>query len=200
MTMAATSPAESVWTQKTMRLCRLSSRRHGAVLSCQLVVPSPLVVLSLRHPLVVLSELVVAFASRHPLIALPSHRLVLPAGCRLASRRPLVAPPSRQLIMPACCRVAPPRPLIVPGAALSSSRRAGWLLRRLSTHRPLVVSSSHCAASRCLVAPAGCHAIISCHPLVARRGQATAAVAEAARWHQTRINLKVAAKMFKILL
>ena len=46
------------------------------------------------------------------------------------------------------------------------SRRAGWLLRPLSTCHPLVVSSSCCAASRCLVAPAGCHIIISRRPLV----------------------------------
>ena len=39
--------------------------------------------------------------------------------------------------------IASPRPLIAPRAALSSSLRAGWLLRCLSTCRPLVVSSSH---------------------------------------------------------
>jgi hypothetical protein len=33
--------------------------------------------------------------------------------------------------------------------------------------RCLVVSLSRCAASCCLVAPAGCQTIISCHPLVA---------------------------------
>ena len=170
MTMAATSPVNSVWTRKTTRLCRLSSRRPGVVLSCQLVVACRI---ASCHPLIVLpSRQLVApvcccIASPCPLNALPSHRLVAPAGCRIASRRPLVAPPSRQLVAPACCCITSPRPLVAPRTALSSSCRAGWLLRRFSTRRPLVVLSSCCAASRCLVAPAGCRAIISCRPLVA---------------------------------
>jgi len=162
MTMAATSPVNSVWTRKTTRLCCLSSCRPGVVLSCQLVVALPLVVLSLRRPLIVLScQLVVAS------VVLPSHCLVAPAGCPIASRCPLVVPSSRQLVAPACCRITSPRPLVVPRAALSSSRRTGWLLRRLLMCHPLVVLSSRCAASCCLVAPAGCPAIISCRPLVA---------------------------------
>ncbi len=56
MTMAATSPVDSVRTRKTTRLCHLLSRRPGVVLSCQLVVASPLAVLSLCRPLVVLSR------------------------------------------------------------------------------------------------------------------------------------------------
>ena len=106
-------------------------------------------------------------ASCHPLIPLPSHRLVAPAGCHIASHRPLVAPPSCQLIAPAGCRIISPRPFVAPHAALLSSRCFGWLLRRILTCRPLVLSSSRCAASCCLVAPAGCHAIISLRPLVA---------------------------------
>ena len=51
-------------------------------------------------------------------------------------------------------------------AAHSSSRRAGWLLRHLSTRCPLVVSPSRCAASRCLNASAGCRIVTSCCPLV----------------------------------
>ena len=71
MTMAATSPVHSVWTQKTMRLCRLSLRRPGVVLlACQLVVASPLVVLSLRHPLVVLLRQLVVVS---PLTILSLH-------------------------------------------------------------------------------------------------------------------------------
>ena len=97
----------------------------------------------------------------------PSCRLVAPAGFCIASRRPLVAPPSRQLIAPACCRIASSCPLVAPRAALSSSHCAGWLLRHLSTRRPIIVSSSCRAASRCLVASAGCRAIISCRHLVA---------------------------------
>ena len=106
-------------------------------------------------------------ASRRPLIVLPSRCLVAPAGCHIASRHPLVASPSCQLVVPACCRIASPCPLVAPRTALSSSRHAGWLLRRLSTRRPLTVSLSRCAASCCLVAPAGCRTIISCRPLVA---------------------------------
>jgi hypothetical protein len=52
-------------------------------------------------------------------------------------------------------------------AAHSSSCHAGWLLPCLLTHRPLVVSLSHCTASRCLVMPAGCRIIISYYPIVA---------------------------------
>ncbi len=124
---------------------------------------------------------------------MPSCRLDAPAGCRITSRCPHVSPPSCQLISPACCRIASPCPLVASHVALSFSRRAGWLLRRLSRRRPLVVSLSRClvvssprrlvvssyhrlivspsrrAASRCLVAPAGCRTItiISCHPQVA---------------------------------
>ena len=59
--MAATSPVNSIWTGKTTRLGRLSSHRPGVLLSCELVVAWPHVVLSLRRPLVVLSrQLVVA--------------------------------------------------------------------------------------------------------------------------------------------
>ncbi len=105
--------------------------------------------------------------SPRPLIVLPSRCLVAPDGCCIASRRPLVAPPSRQLVAPACCRIASPCPLVAPHVTLLSSRFAGWLLRCLSTRRPLVVSLSRCSASCCLVAPAGCRAIIFCHPLVA---------------------------------
>jgi hypothetical protein len=40
-------------------------------------------------------------------------------------------------------------------------------LCRLSTCRPLIVLSSRCATSLCLIAPAGCCAIIFCHLLLA---------------------------------
>ena len=120
-----------------MRLCCLSSRRPGVVLSCQLVVALPLVVLSLRRPLIVLSrQLVVAS------IALPSYCLAVPAGCRIASHRPLVVPPSHQLVVPACCRIASPCPLVTPRTALLSSHCTGWLLCCLSMRPRLVISSS----------------------------------------------------------
>ena len=106
--------------------CRIASCRPLIVPpSCQLVMPACCYI-----------------ASPGPLIALPSRCLVMPAGCCIASCRHLVAPPSRQLVAPACCRIASPHPLIAPCATLSSSLRAGWLLRRLSTRRPLVVLSS----------------------------------------------------------
>jgi hypothetical protein len=131
------------------RYTALSFSHHAGWLLCclslrlPLVVASPLIVISLRRPIVVF------------------------LCCRIASRRPLVAPPSHHLVAPACCRIASPRPLVAPRANHSSSRRAGWLLRRLSTRRPLVVLSSCRAASRCLVTPAGCCINISCRPLVA---------------------------------
>ena len=126
--------------------------------SCQLIVPPSrqLVAPACCH-----------IASPCPLIVLPYRCLVVPAGCRTASRCHLVAPPSRQLVAPACCCIASPRPLVAPRAALSSSLRTGWLLRRLLTCRHLVVSSSRSAASHCHVTPAGCCAIISCCSLVA---------------------------------
>ena len=55
--------------------------------------------------------------------------------------------------VPSSSRYAPCRPLV--------------LLSHRSTRHPLVVSSSRCAASCCLVVPAVCRAIISCGPLVA---------------------------------
>jgi hypothetical protein len=79
----------------------------------------------------------------------------------LLLRHPLVNS-SRQLVV-----AASPCPLVAPRAALSSSHRSGWLLRRLLTCRPLVLLSSCRAASCCLVAPAGCRAIISLRPLIA---------------------------------
>ena len=69
-----------------------------------------------------------------------------------------------------CKRPLPPESQLhthTPHAALLSSRCAGWLLHRLSTRLPLSVLSSRRFASLCLVAPAGCRAIISCRPLVA---------------------------------
>jgi len=122
-------------------------------------------------------------ASCRPLIEPPSHHLIVAAGCCIhctalslsccaswlshASHRPLVVTPTCQLITPACCCIASPCPLIVSRAVLSSSRCAGWLSRWLSTRRPLVVSSFRHVTLCCLVTPAGCRAIISCHPLVA---------------------------------
>ena len=62
----------------TSPLLVLSLCRPPVVLSHQLVLASPLVVLSLRHPLDLSSrQLVVAL----PLLALPSHPLVLPPSC-----------------------------------------------------------------------------------------------------------------------
>ena len=168
--MAATLPVASQF--------RLNPKDYEVVLPlvappwCRLVMPAGCHIVSC-HPLIappsfrLVAPAGCCIASCRPLSALPSCRLAAQVGCGIASRRPLVAPPSRQLVAPACCRIASPRPLVAPRAALSSSRRASWLLRRLSTRRPLVVSSSLCTASRCLIAPAGCCFIISCPPLVA---------------------------------
>jgi len=153
-------------------LCRLSSRRPSVVSSCQLVVASPLFILSLRRPLVDLSrQLVVAsplavlslrrplvVLSRQLVVALPLLVVALPLTV-LSLRHPLVNS-SRQLVVASPLLVLSLRPT-------PPSRRAGWLLRRLSMRRPLIVSLSRRAASRCRVAPAGCRAIISRRPLVA---------------------------------
>jgi hypothetical protein len=59
--MAATSPVYSIWTRKSTKLCRLLSHRPQVISSSQLVDASPLVVLSLCRPLVILlRQLVVA--------------------------------------------------------------------------------------------------------------------------------------------
>ena len=117
------------------------------VLTRQLVVALPLAVLMFRHPLVnSLRQLVVAL----PLLVLslrpmpPSHSLVAPAGCCVASR-------GAALLLSRCLVVSSPRRLVV------------------SSYHRLIVSPSRRAASRCLVAPAGCRTItiISCHPQVA---------------------------------
>jgi hypothetical protein len=162
--MAATSPIASIWTLMSLRLYCLLLHRPGVVLSCQLVVASPLVVPPLRRPLVVLSrQLVVTsplavLSLRCPLAVLSRQLVVTLPLAVLSLRHPLVNS-LRQL--------ASPRALVALRAALLSSRHAGWLLRPFSTRRPLVVLLSCHTASRCLVAPAGCCAIISRRPLVA---------------------------------
>ncbi len=102
------SPVDSVWTRKTTRLCRLSSCRPCVISLCQLVVTSPIVILSLHCPLVH------SLSTCHPLIVsssccAASRCLVAPAGCGIIiSHHPLVAPPSPLLIMLAGCCVASP--------------------------------------------------------------------------------------------
>jgi len=167
MAMAVTLPINLVWSRTSTRLRCLLSRRPGVVLSYQLVIASPCRPLIAPPSCCFVAPAGCGIASPCPLIALPSRHLVPPAGCRIASHRPLIAPPSRQLVAPACYCIASPRPLAAPHAALSPSRCAGWLLRRLSMHHPLVVLLSHCAASHCLFARAGCCAIISRRPLIA---------------------------------
>jgi len=181
------SSAQSFWFLLNMSYnhgCHLTNRFHldpneyEVVLPlvpppwCHLVMPAGCRIASCRPLIAPPSRCLVTpagcpIASRHPLIALPSCHLVVPAGCRISFCRPLIAPPSCQLVVPAGCRIASPRPLAAPRAALSSSHHTGWLLHRLSTHHPLVNSTSRCATSVCLVAPAGCCAIISRHSLIA---------------------------------
>ncbi len=69
----------------------------------------------------------------------PSRRLVAPADCPIVSRCPLVVPPSCPLVVPACCCIATPHPLVA--LHFRPPFCAGWLLRCLSTRRPLIVSS-----------------------------------------------------------
>ncbi len=116
--MAATSPVNSVWTGKSTRLCCLSSRRPDVLLSCQLVVASPLVVLSLHCPLVVLL---------HQLL----HSLLPSSLCATLSSTRRASLLMHRLSLSSCCALH--RPLVL--------SLAGWLLRCLSTHRSLIVSS-----------------------------------------------------------
>jgi hypothetical protein len=141
-------------------VCRLSSRRPLVTSLCQLVVASPLVVLSLCRPLVVLSlELVVTLplavlSLRHPLVlscaSLLLHRFSSSSCCvahsssphadrlfcHLFMRRPLLVSWSRGLVVSWSCR------LVISSsrrAALSPYPHASWLAHHLS-------SSSRCAA------------------------------------------------------
>jgi hypothetical protein len=115
------------------------SRRPLVVSLCQLVVASPLAVLSLSHPSVILLHC-------HPLIAPLSCSHVTPAGCCIASCHHLVPTSSHRLVVPACCHIASRCPLVAPCTTLSSSHRTGWLLRPLSMRRPLVILLPCCAA------------------------------------------------------
>jgi hypothetical protein len=85
MTMAATSPTDSVWTRKSMRRFSLSLAsyiRFGWLPNQgrgQLVVTLPLLVLSLRRPLILSSRRLVAVCITSPRAALSSsRRLVVP--------------------------------------------------------------------------------------------------------------------------
>ncbi len=139
MTMAATSPVDSVWTRQTRRLCCLLSRRPGVVLLCQLVVALPLVVLSLRRPLIVLScQLVFAsplavLSLRCPLVALSCQLVVTLPLAVLSLRHPLVNL-SRQLVdaspllVLSLCPAPPSCPLVAPAGCCVASRRATLLL------------------------------------------------------------------------
>ena len=104
ITMAATLPVNSVWTRKTTRLCCLSSCRPGVVLSCQLVVESPVVALPscplVTLPSCLLSSPLIVFSLHHPLIV-SLHRLVVVALPLVVL--PLVALLSRPLVAPLSC-------------------------------------------------------------------------------------------------
>jgi len=102
--MVDTSPIASVWTPMSTRLCCLLLRPPGVVLSCQLVVASPLVIPSLRRPLVVLlRQLVVAsplsvLSLRCPLVIL-SHELVVALPFAVLSLRHPLVNLSHQLVV-----------------------------------------------------------------------------------------------------
>jgi hypothetical protein len=148
--------------------------RHPLVLlSCQLVVESPVVELP-SHCAAISSS---CLASHYPLIALLSHRLITQVGCCcIASRRaavlssrraplsssccPLTAPPSHHLIVQAGCCVASRR------AVVSSSRRPPL------TAPPscfLIAQAGCCVASRCTAVSSSRRAdVLSSHrPLTA---------------------------------
>ena len=156
----------ATWTRKTTRLCRFLSRRPLVTSSCQLVVASPLVVLSLCRSLVVLSrELVVTLPLAvlslcHPLVLSLSQLVVTSLLLVLLLCRPLFLLSRRLVVVSSLTRC----PLFV-----SSS----WCLVVSSyCHlRCLILLSSLCVfclvvpPSHRLVTPAGCR-IISHHPLV----------------------------------
>jgi hypothetical protein len=110
----------------TMRLCRLSSRRPGAVLSFQLVVASPLVVLSLRRLLVFSSSCRASWLMHH--LSPSSHCAALLSSCHASWLSHCLSPSS-------CC------------ATLLSTCRVSLLLHRLSLssccapRHPLILSS-----------------------------------------------------------
>jgi hypothetical protein len=165
-------PVNSVWTGKTTRLFLLSSRCPGVLLTCQLVVASPLVVLSLRRPLVVLLRQLV-FASplavlslccplvvlscqlvvtlplavlllRHPLVNL-SHQLVVASPLLVLSLCP--APPSCPLVTPAGCCVASRHATLLSSRCLFVSSCRLSLSRRASwLLRHHLLLSSCCTA------------------------------------------------------
>ena len=143
-----------------MRLCCLSFRCPLIVALCQLVVALPLVLLSLHHPLVVLlCQLVVALP-----LAIFSLRCCLvlfkPAGCHIASPRPLVAPPTHPLILSSWTRC----PLVISLSRHATSRcliaSVGCCI--IISHRPLAAPSS-CPlivlAGCCIASP--CAALLS---------------------------------------
>jgi hypothetical protein len=157
ITMAATSPIDSIWRRTTTRFCRLSSHRPVVVLSCQLVVP----LLSSSHCAALSSSLSCRASWLLHHLSPSSHCAALSpschASCHIASRPPLVAPPCRRLVVPACCCIASPRPLVAPRAALSSSRPLV-----LSSSRPLVLSSRRLVVASPLNAPPSLRLIVSC--------------------------------------
>ena len=128
----------------------LSLRHPLIILSCQLVVALPLAVLSLRCPLVVLScQLVVALPLavlsllHHPLVNSSRRQLFVALRPILLSLRPV--PPSRPLVAP--LDAPPSRCLVVLLCSLLLSCCASWLSRHhlLWSSRCTALSSSHCA-------------------------------------------------------
>ncbi len=117
----------------------LSLCRHLVNLSHQLVVASPLLILSLLCPLVILSrQLVVTFPLavlllRHPLVN-SLHQLVVASPLLVLSLRPV--PPSHPLVGPSGCCIASQC------AALSSSRHLVVSPLVVSLRQLVVASSS----------------------------------------------------------
>jgi hypothetical protein len=180
MTMAATSPVDSVWTRKTTRLIRLSSCRPRVVSSCQL------------HCAALSSSCRASWLS-HCLLS-SSHCAALSSSCLASWFSHCLSPSSRCATLSSTHRtsllshrIASPRPLVAPRLLShhpsSSSRCADWLLHRLSTGHPLIVSSCrlsfscHASSHRPLVAPpshplivlAGCCTASPCTPLSSSR-------------------------------
>ena len=159
-----------------MHVVALPSRPLVTLPSCLLT--SPLIVLSMHHPLIVSLCRLVVVAS--PLVVMPSPPPVPPHSCPLIVVSLAALLSSHRAVwlfrrLSLRCRLV----LLSSSrcAALSLSNHEGWLLRRLSLcrhlvlslPRPLVLSSSRCSLtalpSRRLIAQAGC-CLTSCHTAV----------------------------------
>jgi len=172
MTMTATSPVDSVWTRKTTRLCSLLSRRPGVILSCQLVIASPLVVISLACA-ALLSSCSASCWLLHRLSP-SSHCTTLLSSCSTSWLLHCLLPSSRcathlstrhaslllhRLSSSSCC--APYHPLVFSSCRLVVASPLGVLRSRPLVMMPLVV-----LLRQLVVVPSSLVVLLLHHPLI----------------------------------